>query len=186
MEAGRTGSPTIWRRRGSGPATTSGSTPTTRSSGSRPPGRSSSCGRSGSTSTIATSKDELRYLLTNADLKALVHQREFSPLVTALLPELPELRHVIVIEDGSDVEPDARARSSTRRRWRATRRSATSGRDPGRPLHPLHRRHHRHAQGCGLAPRGRLLRPRRRHRPRHERSGSPIPPSWSPRAPAEG
>jgi acyl-CoA synthetase (AMP-forming)/AMP-acid ligase II len=50
-------------------------------------------------------KDELRYLLTNADLKALVHQREFSPLVTALLPELPELRHVIVIEDGSDVEP---------------------------------------------------------------------------------
>ena len=50
-------------------------------------------------------KDELRYLLTNADLKALVHQREFSPLVTALLPELPELRHVIVIEDGSDVDP---------------------------------------------------------------------------------
>jgi acyl-CoA synthetase (AMP-forming)/AMP-acid ligase II len=50
-------------------------------------------------------KDELRYLLTNADLKALVHQREFSPLVTALLPELPELRHVLVIEDGSDVEP---------------------------------------------------------------------------------
>ncbi len=49
-------------------------------------------------------KDELRYLLTNADLKALVHQREFSPLVTALLPELPELRHVIVIEDGSGVE----------------------------------------------------------------------------------
>ena len=50
-------------------------------------------------------KDELRYLLTNADLKALVHQREFSPLVTALLPELPDLRHVIVIEDGSDVDP---------------------------------------------------------------------------------
>ena len=50
-------------------------------------------------------KDELRYLLTNADLKALVYQREFSPLVAALLPELPELRHVIVIEDGSDVEP---------------------------------------------------------------------------------
>ncbi len=50
-------------------------------------------------------KDELRYLLTNADLKALVHQREFSPLVAALLPELPELGHVIVVEDGSDVEP---------------------------------------------------------------------------------
>ena len=50
-------------------------------------------------------KDELRYLLTNADLKALVHQREFSPLVTALRSELPGLRHVIVVEDGSDTEP---------------------------------------------------------------------------------
>ncbi|MBV8462651.1 MAG: acyl-CoA synthetase, partial [Acidimicrobiales bacterium] len=50
-------------------------------------------------------KDELRYLLTNADLKALVHQREFSPLVTALLPELPELQHIVVVEDGSDVDP---------------------------------------------------------------------------------
>ena len=34
-------------------------------------------------------KDELRYLLTNADLKALVHQREFSPLVAALLLRAP-------------------------------------------------------------------------------------------------
>ena len=50
-------------------------------------------------------KDELRYLLTNADLKAIVHQREFSPLVTTLLPELPELRHVVVVEDGTNVEP---------------------------------------------------------------------------------
>jgi acyl-CoA synthetase (AMP-forming)/AMP-acid ligase II len=47
-------------------------------------------------------KDELRYLLTNADLKALVHQREFSPLVATLLPDLPDLRHVIVVNDGTD------------------------------------------------------------------------------------
>jgi acyl-CoA synthetase (AMP-forming)/AMP-acid ligase II len=47
-------------------------------------------------------EDELRYLLTNADLKALVHQREFSPLVAALLQDLPELRHILVIEDGTD------------------------------------------------------------------------------------
>jgi 3-oxocholest-4-en-26-oate---CoA ligase len=47
-------------------------------------------------------EEELRYLLTNADLKALVHQREFSPLVGTLLPGLPDLRHVIVVEDGSD------------------------------------------------------------------------------------
>ena len=49
-------------------------------------------------------KDELRYLLSNADLQALVYQREFSPLVGALLPELPEMRHLVVIEDGSGVE----------------------------------------------------------------------------------
>ena len=48
-------------------------------------------------------KDELHYLLTNADLKALVHQREFSPLVGSLLPDLRDLRHVIVVEDGTDV-----------------------------------------------------------------------------------
>jgi 3-oxocholest-4-en-26-oate---CoA ligase len=47
-------------------------------------------------------EDELRYLFTNADLKALVFQRGFSPHVTTLLPELPGLRHLIVVEDGSD------------------------------------------------------------------------------------
>src|ERR1700677_91996 len=55
-------------------------------------------------------KDELRYLFTNADRKALVHQREFSPLVATLLPDLPDLRHVVVIEDGTDLAdpaPDA-------------------------------------------------------------------------------
>jgi acyl-CoA synthetase (AMP-forming)/AMP-acid ligase II len=50
-------------------------------------------------------EEELRYLFANADLKALVHQREFSPRVAALLPELPSIEHVIVIEDGSDA-PD--------------------------------------------------------------------------------
>ncbi len=46
-------------------------------------------------------KDELRYLFTNADLVALVHQAEFGPRVTDLLPELPDLRLVIGIEDES-------------------------------------------------------------------------------------
>jgi 3-oxocholest-4-en-26-oate---CoA ligase len=50
-------------------------------------------------------EDELRYLFANADLKALVHQRQFGPRVAALLPELPELRHVIVVDDDSQ-EPD--------------------------------------------------------------------------------
>jgi len=50
-------------------------------------------------------KDELRYLLSNADLQALVYAREFSPLVTALAPELPELQELVMIEDDSDASP---------------------------------------------------------------------------------
>ena len=48
-------------------------------------------------------KEELRYLFTNADLVALVHAAEFSPQVADLLPELPDLRLVIGIDDGSGV-----------------------------------------------------------------------------------
>ena len=51
-----------------------------------------------------------------------------------------------------------------------------------RLLHPLHRRHHRHAQGRGLAPRGRLLRPRRRRRPDHQHPGAGDPRRWWRRA----
>jgi acyl-CoA synthetase (AMP-forming)/AMP-acid ligase II len=47
-------------------------------------------------------EDELRYLFTNADLKALVHQRAFSPQVTSVLGDLPDLAHIITVEDGSD------------------------------------------------------------------------------------
>ena len=46
-------------------------------------------------------KDELRYLFTNADLVALVHQASYGPQVTELLPELPDLRLVVTIDDGS-------------------------------------------------------------------------------------
>jgi len=47
-------------------------------------------------------EDELRYLFTNADLKALVLQREFAGRVTALLPELPTVQHLLVVDDGTD------------------------------------------------------------------------------------
>src|SRR5580693_8790960 len=47
-------------------------------------------------------EDELRYLFTNADLKALVHQREFAPRVAGVLGDLPDLAHIITVEDGSD------------------------------------------------------------------------------------
>ncbi|HKN53166.1 MAG TPA: AMP-binding protein, partial [Amycolatopsis sp.] len=45
---------------------------------------------------------ELKYLFEDADLVALVHQREYSDKVAAVLPETPKLKHVVVIEDGSD------------------------------------------------------------------------------------
>ena len=48
-------------------------------------------------------EEELRYLFSNADLVALVHQAEYSPHVTALLPDLPGLRLVIGIDDDSGV-----------------------------------------------------------------------------------
>ena len=47
-------------------------------------------------------EEELRYLFTNADLKALVHQREFAPHVAALRSDLPGLEHIIVNEDGTE------------------------------------------------------------------------------------
>jgi 3-oxocholest-4-en-26-oate---CoA ligase len=49
-------------------------------------------------------KDELAYLFANADLKALVFQRAYSPHVAALLPHLPDLAHLVVVDDGSDEE----------------------------------------------------------------------------------
>ncbi len=52
-------------------------------------------------------EDELRYLFSNADLVALVHQRQFAPRVKSLLRELPSLRHVVVVDDGTG-EPDPR------------------------------------------------------------------------------
>jgi acyl-CoA synthetase (AMP-forming)/AMP-acid ligase II len=48
-------------------------------------------------------EEELRYLFANADLVALVHQAEYTPHVTALLPDLPALRLVVGIDDGSGV-----------------------------------------------------------------------------------
>jgi acyl-CoA synthetase (AMP-forming)/AMP-acid ligase II len=43
--------------------------------------------------------DELRYLFDNADLVALVYEAEFGPKVASVLPALPKLRHLVVIDD---------------------------------------------------------------------------------------
>ena len=44
---------------------------------------------------------ELAYLFDNADLVALVHQRQFAPRIAAIRAGLSKLRHFVVIEDGS-------------------------------------------------------------------------------------
>jgi long-subunit acyl-CoA synthetase (AMP-forming) len=49
-------------------------------------------------------ENELRYLLSNADAVALVHQRSAASKIAAVLPDLPLLKHVIVVEDGSAAE----------------------------------------------------------------------------------
>ena len=47
---------------------------------------------------------ELLYLFDNADLEALVVEREFAPLVAEVAAAAPRLRHVLVVEDGSDAD----------------------------------------------------------------------------------
>jgi acyl-CoA synthetase (AMP-forming)/AMP-acid ligase II len=47
---------------------------------------------------------ELTYLFENADLKALVYQREFAPRVRNVIDTLPLLTHSIVIDDGSGAD----------------------------------------------------------------------------------
>jgi acyl-CoA synthetase (AMP-forming)/AMP-acid ligase II len=56
--------------------------------------------------------DELRYLFTNADLVALVHQEQFSDRVANVLPHLPDLKHVLVI--GDEYEAALAAQSAER------------------------------------------------------------------------
>src|SRR5687767_6762567 len=46
-------------------------------------------------------EEELRYLFDNADLKAVVYDRELAPRLQAVRDSLPLLRHLIHVEDGS-------------------------------------------------------------------------------------
>jgi acyl-CoA synthetase (AMP-forming)/AMP-acid ligase II len=48
---------------------------------------------------------ELRYLFTDADLVALLHQRSFAPRIAAVRDEVPKLRHLVAVDDesGADV-----------------------------------------------------------------------------------
>lgn len=51
-------------------------------------------------------EEELRYLFDNADLKAVIYDRELAPRLAAVREALPLLRHLIHIEDHSSAEVD--------------------------------------------------------------------------------
>lgn len=50
---------------------------------------------------------ELLYLFDNADLVALVYQRQFADRIAAVSDDVPKLRHFVRIEDGTDVDDSA-------------------------------------------------------------------------------
>ena len=84
--------------------------------------------------------EELRYVLGNADAKAVLHEAEFAALLDEVAPDLPQL----------EVTPRARRAIRDRACFRLSRarlRAPLSG----RRLHALHRRHHRHAERRRLA-----------------------------------
>ncbi len=45
---------------------------------------------------------ELRYLFENSDMVALVHERQYSERVANVLPDTPNVKTILVVEDGSD------------------------------------------------------------------------------------
>jgi 3-oxocholest-4-en-26-oate---CoA ligase len=54
-------------------------------------------------------ENELRYLFTDADLVALVHDRRYADRVAAVLPDTPDVRTVVVIDDESGLPYDGMA-----------------------------------------------------------------------------
>lgn len=47
---------------------------------------------------------ELRYLFDNSDMVALVHERQYADRVASVLAEVPDVKTVLVVEDGSDTD----------------------------------------------------------------------------------
>jgi 3-oxocholest-4-en-26-oate---CoA ligase len=50
---------------------------------------------------------ELRYLFENSDMVALVHERQYADRVANVLPDTPNVKTILVVDDGSDVPDDA-------------------------------------------------------------------------------
>ena len=49
-------------------------------------------------------EEELAYIFDNADLAALIYAREFAPRVAAVRGQMPKLKHMLVLEDGSGAD----------------------------------------------------------------------------------
>jgi acyl-CoA synthetase (AMP-forming)/AMP-acid ligase II len=47
---------------------------------------------------------ELRYLFDNSDMVALVHERQYADRVANVLPDTPDVKTILVIEEGSDLD----------------------------------------------------------------------------------
>src|SRR4051795_7045073 len=47
--------------------------------------------------------NEIRYVLENADVVALVHERMYSDRIAQALPGAPSVKHTVVIDDESDL-----------------------------------------------------------------------------------
>jgi len=47
-------------------------------------------------------ESELKYLFENSDMVALVHERRYADRVANVLPETPNVKTILVVEDGSD------------------------------------------------------------------------------------
>lgn len=47
-------------------------------------------------------ESELRYLFENSDMVALVHERQYADRVAHVLPDTPNVKTVLVVDDGSD------------------------------------------------------------------------------------
>ena len=114
---------------------------------------------------------ELRYLFDNSDMVALVHERQYADRVANVLPDTPNVKTVLVVEDGSDLTTTSAtaASSSTPRCEQGSPERDFGAAQRRRHLPALHRRHHRLPQGRDVAPRGHLPSAVRRHRLRHRR-----------------
>ncbi|BCI85166.1 hypothetical protein NIIDMKKI_03720 [Mycobacterium kansasii] len=69
---------------------------------------------------------ELRYLFDNSDMVALVHERQYCDRVANVLPDTPNVKTVLVVEDGSEADFERYGEWSSTPRWSRARRSVTS------------------------------------------------------------